>query len=374
MQTAPRPIRVLVIDDSALVRRVLTELIALDPGLEVVGTATDPFDAREKIKRLTPDVLTLDVEMPRMDGLTFLTNLMRLRPMPVIMVSTLTEAGAETTLAALELGAVDFVTKPALDLQNTLGQHAEELHRKIRTAARARVQARPATAATAATAATNAAAKDLPSALPVGGRPLRTTEQIIAIGASTGGVEALREVLPRFPAQSPAVLVVQHIPAGFSTAFARRLDGLCAMRVHEASDGQPVLPGNVYLAPGNRHLRLVREGARYFCRLGDDEAVNRHRPSVDVLFESVLRHAGVNASAGLLTGMGDDGARGLAALKAAGCHTLAQDERTSVVWGMPGAAVALTAAEYVVPLTEVASRLLDFATAGARSSRRAAGR
>jgi two-component system chemotaxis response regulator CheB len=371
MQTAPRPIRVLVIDDSALVRRVLTELIALDPGLAVVGTATDPFDAREKIKRLAPDVLTLDVEMPRMDGLSFLAKLMRLRPMPVIMVSTLTEAGAETTLAALELGAVDFVTKPALDLRNTLGQHAEELHRKIRAAARARVQAR---SATAATATTTAVATGQPSALAASGPMLRTTEQIIAIGASTGGVEALREVLPRFPAQSPAVLVVQHIPAGFSTAFARRLDGLCAMRVHEASDGQPVLPGNVYLAPGNRHLRLVREGARYFCRLGDDEAVNRHRPSVDVLFESVLRHAGANASAGILTGMGDDGARGLAALKAAGCHTLAQDERTSVVWGMPGAAVALAAAECVVPLAEVASRLLDFATAGARSSRRAAGR
>ncbi len=375
MITTGKPIRVLVIDDSALVRQVLTEIIAADTAFEVVGSACDPYDAREKIKRLAPDVLTLDVEMPRMDGLSFLANLMRLRPMPVLMVSTLTAAGASTTLEALELGAVDFITKPALDVKSALLDYAEELRRKLGVVARARVSVRQRQVTERADerALTEVSSPTSLSCRP--GRSLHTTDKLIAIGASTGGVEALREVLPRFPADAPAVLVVQHIPAGFSTTFARRLDGLCAMTVHEASDGQPVLPGNVYIAPGSRHLRLVREGARYFCRLGDDEPVNRHRPSVDVLFESVLRHAGTNACAGILTGMGDDGARGLRAFRDAGCHTLAQDERSSVVWGMPGEAVALGAAEMVVPLGEVADRLLAFVMAQAPSSSlRAAGR
>ena len=367
MNAAGRPTRILVVDDSALVRQVLTRLIAADPVFEVVGTACDPFDAREKIKRLAPDVLTLDVEMPRMDGLTFLANLMRLRPMPVVMVSTLTEAGAATTLEALELGAVDFITKPALDLRNALAGYADELHRKLRVAAQARVQAsgrRP----------VEGAATQLVQPQPdAATRRLLTTDKLIAIGASTGGVEALREVLPCFPAHGPAVLVVQHIPAAFSGPFARRLNGLCALTVHEAADGQPVLPGNAYIAPGNRHLRVVREGARYYCRLGDDEPVNRHRPSVDVLFESVLRHAGTNACAGLLTGMGDDGARGLRALRDGGCHTLAQDERTSVVWGMPGEAVAREAAERIVPLEAVAASLLGFVES-VPSRQRSAGR
>jgi len=366
MVATGKPIRVLVVDDSALVRQVLANLIATDPAFEVVATACDPFDAREKIKRMAPDVLTLDVEMPRMDGLTFLANLMRLRPMPVVMVSTLTEAGAATTLEALELGAVDFITKPALDLRNTLADYADELHRKLKVAAHARVQGR-------AQGQADCKGTDASGVTGEGPRRLLTTDKLIAIGASTGGVEALREVLPRFPAHGPAVLVVQHIPAAFSGPFARRLDGLCAMVVHEAVDGQPVLPGNAYIAPGNRHLRIAREGARYYCRLGDDEPVNRHRPSVDVLFESVLRHAGTNACAGLLTGMGDDGARGLRALRDAGCHTLAQDERSSVVWGMPGAAVALDAAERIQPLAEVAACLLEFSAAGRLPSRHLAG-
>jgi len=363
---AGTPIRVLVVDDSALIRQMLTELIASDPAFEVVGAASDPYDAREKIKKLAPDVLTLDVEMPRMDGLTFLANLMRLRPMPVVMVSTLTQAGAETTMEALELGAIDFITKPTIDVRTALATYADDLHRKLRTAASARVLARD--TRPRRSGAQEPAPASEPASLP---RRLVTTDKLIAIGASTGGVEALREVLVEFPATAPAILVVQHIPAGFSNTFARRLDTLCAMRVHEATDGQPVLPGNVYLAPGSHHLRIVREGARYFCRIGDDEPVNRHRPSVDVLFESVLRHAGQNACAGILTGMGNDGARGLLALREAGCHTLAQDERTSVVWGMPGEAVERGAAERVVPLAEVARTLLTFADDGQVPSRTA---
>jgi two-component system, chemotaxis family, protein-glutamate methylesterase/glutaminase len=355
--SAGRPIRVLVIDDSALIRKMLSELIASDPAFEVVGTAVDPFDAREKIKKLAPDVLTLDVEMPRMDGLTFLANLMRLKPMPVVMVSTLTQVGADATLEALELGAVDFISKPTLDVRNALAGYVDELHQKLEAAAAARVLARDSRQRRAAKEGAEPVKLAGPETAP---RRLLTTDKLIAIGASTGGVEALRHVLVEFPATTPAILVVQHIPAGFSTSFARRLDTLCPMRVHEAADGQPVLPGNIYIAPGSHHLRIVREGARYFCRLGDDEPVNRHRPSVDVLFESVLRHAGTNACAGILTGMGNDGARGLRALRDAGCHTLAQDEATSVVWGMPGEAVGLGAAERVVPLADVSRNLLAF--------------
>ncbi len=345
--TRPRPhkVRVLVVDDSALVRQLLTDLLSADPGIEVVGAAADPLIAREKIKQLEPDVLTLDVEMPRMDGLTFLQNLMRLHPMPVVMVSSLTESGAQVTLDALALGAVDFVTKPKLDIQRGLTGYASELREKVRNAARARVaRLHPATAP----------AQHAMS--------YRTTDRLLAIGASTGGTEAIRAVLEAMPADAPAIVIAQHIPAAFSRPFAERLDRHSRMTVVHAQDDMPLLAGHAYIAPGGRHLRVQRNGARWRCRLGDDEPVRRHRPSVDVLFESVAAAAGVNASAALLTGMGDDGARGLLAVRKAGGATFAQDEASSVVWGMPGAAVTLGAAQEVLPLPEIAGSLLASTT------------
>ena len=335
-------VRVLVVDDSALIRQLMTELLSADPGIEVVGAAADPFIARDKIKQLNPDVLTLDVEMPRMDGLTFLQNLMRLRPMPVVMVSSLTEAGATVTLDALALGAVDFVTKPSIDVARGLAEYAAVLQAKVKAAAKARVAR-----------VELRAANDAPSAM-----SYRTTDRLIAIGASTGGTEAIREVLSAMPADAPAIVIAQHIPAQFSGPFAERLDRNSRMTVMEAADGQQIMPGHAYVAPGGRHLRVQRSGARWVCRLGDDAPVSGHRPSVDVLFDSVAAQAGRNASAALLTGMGDDGARGMLALRDAGAATLAQDQASSVVWGMPGAAVARGAAQQVVPLHEVAHRLL----------------
>ena len=341
-------IKVLVVDDSALMRKLLTEFLERDPQLEVVGSAPDPFVAREKIKQLVPDVITLDVEMPRMDGLTFLENLMRLRPMPVVMVSSLTERGAETTLQALELGAVDFVTKPKIDLESGIRQYADELIVKIKSASRSRVRG--------INTLGGAAAAPRPSTR----RMLRTTERLIAIGASTGGTEAIKDVLMGMPADAPAIVIAQHIPAAFSGPFAARMDRTCAMRVCEATDGQQIVPGHVYIAPGDWHLRVVRDGARYVCRLDQTAPVNRHRPSCDVLLRSVAENAGVNAVGTILTGMGDDGARGLLAMREAGCRTVIQDEATSVVWGMPGAAHKLGAAEQVLPLGRIADALLDY--------------
>lgn len=343
-----RPVRVLVVDDSALVRALMTELLGADPGIEVVGTASDPYIAREKIKQLTPDVLTLDIEMPRMDGLTFLRNLMRLRPMPVLMVSSLTESGAKVTLEALALGAVDFIAKPRIDVARGLAEYGSVLVEKVKQAALAQV-------------ARIAPAPSTHAEGPIG---YRTTERLLAIGASTGGTEAIREVLEKMPADAPATVIVQHIPAAFSRAFAERLDRHSRMTVMEATDRQPLLAGHAYVAPGGQHLRVVRSGARWMCRLGEDDPVRRHRPSVDVLFQSVAEHAGRNASAALLTGMGDDGAAGLLSLRRAGAHTIAQDEASSVVWGMPGAAVANGAAEDVVPLQHVAQRLLAVSRGG----------
>ncbi|WP_037082544.1 chemotaxis response regulator protein-glutamate methylesterase [Pseudoxanthomonas sp. J35] len=346
-----QPVRVLVVDDSAVVRQLLTELLARDPEIEVVGTAADPLLAREKIRRLNPDVLTLDVEMPRMDGLAFLEHLMRLRPMPVVMVSSLTERGADVTLQALALGAVDFVTKPRLGVAQGLAEYAGEIAAKVKAAARARVRplTRPATRLEPLAPAAAATA------------PFRTTERIIAIGASAGGTEAIRAVLERMPPDAPAVMLAQHIPGSFSRAFAERLDRHSPLLVREASDGEAVLPGHAYLPPGDRHLQVVRDGARWRCRVDDGPPVNRHRPSVDVLFRSVARSAGPNAVAAILTGMGDDGARGLLELRQAGAATLVQDEASSVVWGMPGAAVKLGAAQEIVPLERIAGRLLELA-------------
>lgn len=334
--------KVLIVDDSALIRRLMTEILSADPELEVVGTAPDPLVARDKIKQLRPDVLTLDVEMPRMDGLTFLENLMRLHPLPVLMVSSLTEAGADVTLQALELGAVDFVTKPKIDVSVGLNAYAELLREKVRALGRVRPRA-----------ATQSAPQRLVR------RPYRTTDQIIAIGASTGGTEAIRAVLERMPADAPAIVITQHIPAAFSAPFAARLDRSSAMAVCEASDGQQILPGHAYVAPGDRHLLIERSGARYVSRLSDGPPQNRHRPSVEAMFDSLATHAGRNVVATILTGMGEDGARGLLTLREAGARTFAQDEASSVVWGMPGAAFKLGACERVLPLDAMAQALLD---------------
>ncbi|AKQ56011.1 protein-glutamate methylesterase/protein-glutamine glutaminase [Bordetella hinzii] len=338
-----KKIKVLCVDDSALVRGLMTEIINSHPDMEVVATAPDPLVARELIKQHNPDVLTLDVEMPRMDGLDFLEKLMRLRPMPVVMVSSLTERGGEITMRALELGAIDFVTKPKLGIRDGLLEYSELIAEKIRAASRARLRA-PAPA----------------SATPLRLRsPYTSSEKLVILGASTGGTEAIREVLQPLPPDSPAILITQHMPAGFTRSFAQRLDALCAVTVREASHGERVLPGHVYLAPGGeQHMKLGRSGANYVIELQASEPVNRHRPSVDVLFQSAAQAAGRNAIGVLLTGMGKDGAAGLLAMKRAGAHTLAQDEASCVVFGMPREAIQLGAADEVVPLSEMSERIL----------------
>lgn len=347
--------RVLIVDDSALVRKVMTEILSSDPSIEVVGAASDPHDARSMIKELNPDVLTLDVEMPRMDGITFLGNLMRLRPMPVVMVSSLTETGADVTLTALELGAIDFVTKPKLDVAHGLQEYADEITAKVKAAARARPRARMSPEGLARPGIGAAAPQAVMTRV-------RATDRLLAIGASTGGTEAIREVLEAMPPDAPPTVITQHIPEAFSKPFAERLDRHSHMRVCEASDGQQILPGHAYVAPGNRHLKVKRDGARFICRLDNGDPVNRHKPSVDVLFESVAQQVGVNAVAVLLTGMGADGARGMRLILDAGGPTIAQDEATSVVWGMPGEAVKLGAAKEVLPLSKIAKRALELAT------------
>ena len=349
--------RVLIIDDSALVRKMLASMLSEDPGIEVVGSAPDPLAAREKIKQLNPDVLTLDVEMPRMDGLTFLDNLMRLHPMPVVMVSSLTERGAEVTLRALELGAVDFLAKPGSDLTGTFGDSAEEIRTKVKVAARARPRAR-----TGHAQPLKASPRfDADAVLPRATGSASSGGRIIAIGASTGGTVAIRVVLAMMPPDAPPIVITQHIPAQFSAPFAQRMDNCSAMRVCEAKDGQPIQAGHAYIAPGDRHLLVVRDGSRQICRLHDGPLVNRHKPSVDVLFRSVVASIGGAGIGALLTGMGDDGARGLKEMRDAGSPTVVQDEATSVVWGMPGSAWKLGAAEQALPIEAVAGRLLELA-------------
>jgi two-component system, chemotaxis family, protein-glutamate methylesterase/glutaminase len=336
--------RVLIVDDSALVRAVLKRILSEDPDLEVVGAARDPYDARDKIKALKPDVITLDVEMPRMDGITFLRALMAQRPTPVVMVSSLTQIGVQVTLDALDAGAIDFVAKPASDISRGLAEMADDLREKVHVALRSSVVPRLAVAAaTVAKTATR----------------FTTSQRILAIGASTGGPTALREVLDRLPATSPGVVVVQHMPPGFTSSFAARCDTTCRLHVREAHDGDEIADGVVHIAPGGLHMRVVRDGARYRIALSDDALVRRHRPSVDVLFESLAKTAGRAASAALLTGMGDDGARGMLAMREAGSHTVAQDAETSLVFGMPKEAIKLGAAQRVLPLTAIADALID---------------
>jgi two-component system, chemotaxis family, protein-glutamate methylesterase/glutaminase len=355
--------RVVVVDDSALVRGLLSQIIDRQSDMCCVGAASDPLVAREMIRDLDPDVITLDIEMPRMDGLDFLARLMRLRPMPVVMVSTLTERGADVTLKALELGAVDFVAKPKIGVADGLRQLGDDITEKIRAASRARVHRLTATPATqAGTAASRPAAAAL-------GR--LSTEKIIFIGASTGGTEATRELLVNLPADSPAVMITQHMPPGFTRSYAARLDGLCRIRVAEARDGERVLPGHAYIAPGGTHLSVERSGANYIARVRDGEPVNRHKPSVEVLFDSAARVVGRNALGVMLTGMGADGAKAMRAMRDAGSWNIAQDEASCVVFGMPREAIAQGAANEVLPLTQIAPRLIDWlrANAGATISR-----
>jgi len=347
-------IKVLIVDDSALIRKVLTGILHSSSNIEVVGTAPDPYIARDKIKLLNPDVITLDVEMPKMDGISFLSNLMRLRPMPVVMISSLTEKGADITLQALELGAVDFISKPKLDLSEGLKSYSDEIIEKIHMAALANVRSRTVMDKTLSQKFTADAILKLRKPR----KHFKTTEKIIAIGASTGGTEAIKEILTALPGDSPGVVITQHIPESFSGPFAERMNRCSAMTVFEATDGQQILPGHVYIAPGNRHMVVERSGARYIVRLNDGPPVNRHRPSVDVMFRSIAQNVGPNAIGILLTGMGNDGAQGLKEIHDAGAPTIIQDEKSSVVWGMPGEAFKLGAADKVKPIEEIPAQIL----------------
>ncbi|NVN84904.1 MAG: chemotaxis response regulator protein-glutamate methylesterase [Rhodopseudomonas sp.] len=339
-----QPIRVLIVDDSAFVRQVLTQLLSSDPTIMVVGAAPDPIVARDMIKTLNPDVITLDIEMPRMDGLAFLEKIMSLRPMPVVMISSLTQKGADAAVRALAMGAVDYIAKPMVGLSEGFEELRSEIIATIKMAAKAQVRVASATRA--------------PVAQLSSGQHYSSSEKVIAVGASTGGVEALQELLTAFPPDSPAILVTQHMPAAFTAGFANRLDQFCAVTVTQAKDGERVLPGHVYIAPGGFHLELARSGANYVCRVGDQEPVSGHRPSVDVLFRSVAKAAGANAVGIILTGMGADGALGLLEMRRAGASTIGQDEATCVVYGMPRAAMDCGAIEIELPIRKIAQQVL----------------
>jgi two-component system chemotaxis response regulator CheB len=350
-----KKISVLVVDDSALVRSLLTEIINRESDMVCVGAASDPLVAREMIRELNPDVITLDVEMPRMDGLEFLSRLMRLRPMPVVMVSTLTEQGADVTFRALEMGAVDYVAKPRIGVSSGLNELASDIVDKIRVASCAQVRR------LAAAPATPVHSESAPSsAAPARAKlPRLATEKVICIGASTGGTEAIREVLTKMPADAPAIVISQHMPPGFTASFANRLDSLCHIRVAEAENGQRLLPGHAYIAPGGFHLRIDRSGSNYVAVVEDTDPVNRHRPSVEVMFRSAAQMLGPNALGIMLTGMGADGAQAMREMKDAGSYNYVQDESTCVVFGMPRMAIQAGAAHEILPLTQIAPALLN---------------
>jgi two-component system chemotaxis response regulator CheB len=355
-----RKIRVLIIDDSALIRQFLSHLLSRDQNIEVVGVAHDPIGAWRKIETLRPDVLTLDVEMPHMDGLTFLEKLMAITPMPVLMVSSLTEGGCETALRALELGAVDIVTKPKVDICRGMEELAEELIEKVRAAAVARVHGMVCVATPKTAPITPRRALHAASAM------IKTTDIIVAIGSSAGGTEAVKEVLKVLPPNSPPILITQHMPERFTKTWADRMNSLCRISVKEAEDGDSVLPGHALIAPGNYHMTLERCGARYLVRVNQNPSVNRHRPSVDVTFASVAKYAGVNSIGIILTGMGHDGAAGLLQMKRSGAYTIAQDESTCVVFGMPKEAIQVGAVDVVLPLGDIPNAILRQLREGGR--------
>ena len=349
-------IRVLVVDDSAVVRQVMTEILGREPGIRVIGAAPDPLFALERMRKEWPDVITLDVEMPRMDGVTFLRKIMAERPTPVVICSSLTQAGAETTMQALAAGAVSIITKPTIGLKDFLRESSNDVVAAVRAAAASKVRnlaAAPAARAPAKSAADAAVAGTAPQAM------AKTTESIVAIGTSTGGTQALEAVLTALPPTAPGIVVVQHMPEKFTASFAERLNGLCEIDVFEARDGQRVVPGRALIAPGGKHMLLRRSGAQYHVEVVDGPVVNRHRPSVDVLFRSVAKYAGRNALGVIMTGMGDDGARGLKEMHDAGARTIAQDEETCVVYGMPKEAVKIGAVDRSLPLERIAAALVQ---------------
>lgn len=353
-------VKVLVVDDSASVRQALVDILQSDGRIEVIGTATDPFVAARRMQEQVPDVITLDVEMPRMDGITFLRKLMAQHPIPVVMCSSLTEQGSETLMQALGAGAVDVILKPKIDTRQQLLDARVAICDVVVGAAGARLHRLPAQRSQAGTArqVEKKLSADVMMPPPGGNRAMaRTTERVICIGASTGGTESLREVLVRLPADCPGIVIVQHMPEKFTAAFARRLDGLCEVSVKEARSGDPVLRGHVLIAPGNQHMMLQRSGARYHVAVKDGPLVSRHRPSVDVLFRSAAQYAGANGVGIIMTGMGDDGAKGLLEMRQAGALTFAQDEASCVVFGMPKEAIALGAAERIVPLGSISNEI-----------------
>jgi two-component system, chemotaxis family, protein-glutamate methylesterase/glutaminase len=354
-----RKIRVLIVDDSASVRQALTQVLTAEGDIEVIGAASDPFMAAKKLQDELPDVITLDVEMPRMDGITFLRKIMSQRPIPVVMCSSLTEAGSETLMQALEAGAVDVILKPKIAAADYLSESGAQIRQTVRAAAQARLgasQRRSAGSSSLGTSAKLTADAVLP---PPSGRAMaKTTEMVVCVGASTGGTEALRELLEALPANTPGIVIVQHMPEKFTAAFAKRLNGLCEVEVKEAEHGDPVLRGHVLIAPGDKHMMLERQGARYVVAVKDGPLVSRHRPSVDVLFRSAARSAGSNAMGVIMTGMGDDGARGMLEMHQAGAFNVAQDEATSVVYGMPKEAVAKGGVDRIVPLEQIAREIL----------------
>jgi len=357
---ASRKIRVLIVDDSALVRQTLTDILQSDPEIEIMGTASDPFVAARRMQQEVPDVITLDIEMPRMDGITFLRKIMAQRPVPVVVCSSLAEMGSETLSQAWEAGAVEVIAKPRVGTAQFLLESKIGICDVIKAAARVRMSSLPnrTTHAKRPPGPAKKLTADAMLAPPTGQAMARTTETVICIGASTGGTESLRVVLEALPAASPGIVIVQHMPEKFTEAFARRLDSLCEVEVKEAADGDTVLRGRVLIAQGDRHTLLQRSGARYYVSVKNGPLVSRHRPSVDVLFRSAARYAGANAVGIIMTGMGDDGARGLLEMRQAGAFTIAQDEATSVVFGMPKEAIALGAAEKILPLNLLATEIV----------------
>ncbi|KAF0217442.1 MAG: two-component system chemotaxis family response regulator [Geobacteraceae bacterium] len=349
-----KKIRVLIVDDSAVVRQTMTEILSSDPQIEIMGTASDPFIAADRIKEEIPDVITLDVEMPRMDGITFLQKIMSQRPIPVVMCSSLTDRGSETALKALEYGAVEIIQKPRMGTKQFLEESRVRICDVVKAASQARVKTISARSHAVAPKLTADVIIEKPSSKAM----IQTTEKVVVVGASTGGTEALRIFLETLPADSPGIVVVQHMPEGFTRAFSQRLDGLCRVTVKEAENNDTVVRGRALIAPGNHHLLLKRSGARYYVEVKDGPLVSRHRPSVDVLFRSAARYAGKNAVGVIMTGMGDDGARGMREMKDAGAKNIAQDEATSVVFGMPNEAIKLGGVDLVRPLGAIAVEVL----------------
>jgi len=349
-----RKIKVLVVDDSAVVREAMKDILESDSSIQVIATAADPYIAAEKIKKELPDVITLDVEMPRMDGITFLHKIMSQHPIPVVMCSSLTEEGAETTLRALEYGALDIITKPKMGIKSFIDESSVRICDSVRAAACARMKKIP----VKITAPVKKLTADAVLPPPTGRAMIRTTEKIVAVGASTGGTEALRVFLQSFPVDCPGIVIVQHMPEQFTSAFAKRLNGICDIEVKEAEDRDSILRGRALIAPGNRHMMIRRSGARYYVEVKDGPLVCRHRPSVDVLFRSAARYAGSNATGIIMTGMGDDGARGMREMKDAGAATMAQDEDSCVVFGMPAEAIKLMAVDRVLPLGDLAGAVI----------------